>query len=147
MAQLSNILISLVLVGLFISGMSIFLGNVSVNYSNDEDLPDDFIDTFKDESSKTTDLMDGAREEMLRVQDDESSLFDRIGAFFRGGYDAAKGLFNSVDIFSRLITRGVGELDFLGSFGKTLSSSLGAIVLIVLIVGILLNFLIKSDKT
>lgn len=145
MAQLSNIIISIVLLGLVMTGIGLFVGDAAVKYSQ-ESLDDGFVNVFINESSKTSDLMSEAQEKMLTVEDD-AGVLDRLASFFRGGYDAAKVLFNSFTSFGRMINTGVNNIPFLGGFGTVLSTSLVAIVLIILLVGILLNFLIKSDKT
>lgn len=147
MAQLSNIIIGVLLIGLITSGIGIFLGNVALNYSVDNVENHTFMQVFINESASTRDLMEQTEEKLLQVEDDESSVFDRIGAFFRGGYDAVKLLFSNFGSLSRIVNTGVSEIDFLGAFGNILSSTIIAIILVVFAIGLLLNYLIKSDRT
>lgn len=147
MVQLSNIIIGVLLVGLISSGIGIFLGNVALNYSTKDVEQETFMQVFINESAKTRDLMEETEEKLLQVEEDDSSVFDRIGAFFRGGYDAVKLLFRNFTSLSRIVNTGVSEIGFLGAFGNILSSTIIAIILVVLAIGLLLNFLIKSDRT
>lgn len=147
MAQLSNIIIGVLLIGLISSGLGIFLGNVALNYSVDNVENHSFMQVFINESAATRDLMEETEEKLLQVEDDESSVFDRIGAFFRGGYDAVKLLFRNFSSLNRIVNTGVSEIGFLGGFGKILSSTIIAIILVILAIALLLNFLIKSDRT
>jgi hypothetical protein len=133
-------------ISLFVTGFGLFLGGVSVSYGTDA-LSSNLTSVFISESNTTLSLVERSKDQMLAVEESESTLFDRIGAFFRGGYDAVKLLFNSFGSISRLIVSSLGELSFLGGFGNYLGTILTSIVLVVIIVGILLNFLIKSDRT
>lgn len=147
MAQLSNIIIGVLIIGLFVTAIGIFVGDISLKYNVENVETKPFMQVFINESRITRDLMEETQTQLLQVEADEQSVFDRIGAFFRGGYDAVKLLFNNFGSLSRMVNVGVSEIGFLGGFGKVLSSTLTAIILVVLAIGLLLNFLIKSDRT
>lgn len=146
MVRLTNIIISVLLLALVVTGMSNFLGGLSTQYRSDDNLNDTFTQVFVNESAKTEELMSEAEKQMLTVEDD-SGVLDRLASFFRGGYDAAKALFNSFSSITRIINHSIREIPFLGGFGSVLNSTLTSIALVILLVGILLHFLIKSDRT
>ena len=146
MVRLTNIMISVILLALVVTGIGTFMGGLAVQYRNDDALNETFVQVFVDESEDTEALLSDAREKMFEIQDD-SGVLDRLASFFRGGYDAAKSLFNSFTSITRLINHSVREIPFLGGFGATLATTLTSIALIILLVGILLHFLIKSDRT
>ena len=144
---LSKILISIVIAGLVLTGLSLYIGDIAVKYSTNGtfDESNQLLATYVAEAEQTTESMETAQKTMLNVEEDQS-LLDRLGSFFRGGYDAAKSIFNSLTNMNRLVSVGVNEIPYLGSFKGILISSLTAIVLIILVVYILLHFLIKSDR-
>lgn len=146
MVRLTNIIISILLLALVVTGMSTFMGGLGTKYRSDDNINETFVQVFVNESSKTEDLMVEAEQKMLTVEDD-SGVLDRLASFFRGGYDAAKALFNSFGSITRLINHSIKEIPFLGGFGSVLTSTLTSIALVILLVGILLHFLIKSDRT
>lgn len=143
--RLTNMLIGVIFVGLLISGMAIFLTGAADTYGGDtDDINDNFTAVFVNESRSTTSKLETARGDLTSVQEDKT-LLDRLGSFFRSGYDSAKALINSVDSLTRLINKSVQQIPFLGAFGTTLATSLSIMVLII-IVGIFLHFLIKSER-
>lgn len=146
MVRLTNIIISVLVLALVVTGISTFMGGLATQYRSDDNLNETFVEVFVNESSKTENLMDDAKSDMLTVEDD-TGVLDRLASFFRGGYDAAKALFNSFSSITRLINHSIKEIPFLGSFGAVLTSTLTSIALVILLVGILLHFLIKSDRT
>ena len=147
MARLTNIMMSFIILALVATAFTIFIGGVSSNYVvadyNNESIA--FLDDFVDESEETSNIINDAEEKMFNI-DEEQGVLDRLSSFFRGGYDAAKVLFRSIGGVTRLINSSLSELPFLGGFSGVLITSITTLAIIVLIIGILLHMLIKSDR-
>lgn len=144
-AKLTGILTSVVLLGLIVSGFSIFIIGIGSEYGADRsDLNESFVQTFIDESKATTTKMEEASDNLLAIKEDKN-LLDRLASYFKGGYDAAVSLRDSIKSTTRLINKSIGEIPFLGAFGGTLAVTMAVLSLIV-ILGIFMHFLIKSEK-
>jgi hypothetical protein len=143
--KLTGILMSIVVLGLIVTGLSIFITGVASKYGVDRsDLNESFIQTFVTESENTATNLESASDNLLAIKEDKNIL-DRLASFFKGGYDAAISLRDSLRSTTRLINHSIKEIPFLGSFGSTLAIYMGIIALIV-IIGIFMHFLIKSER-
>lgn len=143
--KLTGILISIIFMGIIISGMSIYLVGLAANTGGSVGgFEDDFVKAFVDESKATQSSLETARTDLDTVEEDRGVL-DRLASFFRSGYTSAKALFTSLTSVTRLITLSVAQIPFLGAFGNYLSLSLGLMILVVFI-GIFMHFLIKSER-
>lgn len=145
MTRLTNIITSVLLLGLIVSGIGIYLGGLATTYGNEYD-EDGFTQEFMNRSRSTSAIIEEAEQKMLLVEED-SGVLDRLASFFRGGYDAAKGLFRAFTDVRFIISHSLNKLPFLGGFGSILITTLTSIALVIVVVGILLHFLIKSDRT
>jgi len=145
-AKLTQILMSVVLLGLVVSGVGIYIFGMGDVYATDTgDLDSEFVQKFKNESSKTVDRLDNARSDLSSVEEDRNVL-DRLASFFRSGYDTALTLLDSFSSVSRMINLTISEIPFLGGFSSVLTTSIVTLALIILIVGVFLHFLIKSER-
>jgi hypothetical protein len=144
-ARLTGVLMSIVLLGLIVTGLSIFITGVASKYGADRsDLNESFMQSFVDESQATTARMEDASDNLLAIKEDKN-LLDRLASYFKGGYDAALSLRDSIKSTTRLINLSIGQVRFLGSFGSTLAVYMGILTLII-IFGIFMHFLIKSER-
>ena len=144
--KLTQIIMSVVLLGLIVSGIGLYIFGLGAQYSEDtDDLDDEFVQKFQDESARTTGRLESAREDLANVEEDRTVL-DRLASFFRSGYDTALTLLDSFTSISRMINLTVSNVPFLGAFGSQVTSVLITLALIVLIVGVFLHFLIKSER-
>lgn len=144
--KLTQIIMSVVLLGLIVSGIGLYIFGLGAQYSEDTgDLDDEFVQKFQDESVRTTGRLESAREDLANVEEDRTVL-DRLASFFRSGYDTALTLLDSFTSISRMINLTVSNVPFLGAFGSQVTSVLITLALIVLIVGVFLHFLIKSER-
>lgn len=143
--KLTSILISIIFMGVLISGSSIFLVGLAANQgASVGGFEDNFTKAFVDESTTTSSSLETARSDLETVEEDVGVL-DRLASFFRSGYTSAKALFSSLTSVTRLITLSVAQIPFLGAFGGYLALSLGLMILVVFI-GIFMHFLIKSER-
>lgn len=142
-STLTGVLSTVIVLGLIVAGIGIFLAGVGSQYGS-ENVNDTFITAFKNESQRTTALLESARTDLETVEEDKGIL-DRLASFFRSGYDAAKGLLGALGSVTRLINVGISQVPFLGAYSSTLIGGLGILVLIV-VIGIFMHFLIKSER-
>jgi len=144
--KLSQIIMSVVLLGLIVSGVSIYVFGLGATYNQEtRDIDDEFVQKFREESEITTGRLDSAREDLASVEEDRTVL-DRLASFFRSGYDTALTLLDSFTSISRMINLTISNVPFLGAFGSQVTSVLITLALIVLVVGVFLHFLIKSER-
>lgn len=144
--KLSQIIMSVLLLGLIVSGLGIYIFGLGSIYNNDtDDLEDEFVQKFQEESARTTNRLESARQDLANVEEDRTVL-DRLASFFRSGYDTALTLLDSFKSINRMINLTISKVPFIEGFGSQVTSVLSMLALIVLIVGVFLHFLIKSER-
>ena len=144
--KLTQILMSVILLGLIVSGIGLYIFGLGANYDQSTDnLSDEFVSKFQQESNRTMSRLDSAREDLASVEEDRNVL-DRLASFFRSGYDTALTLLDSFTSIGRMINLTMSNIPFLGAFGSQVTTVLISLALITLVVGVFLHFLIKSER-
>lgn len=144
--KLTNILLSVILLGTIIGGISIFLVGSAAVYSGDITSFEDsnLTGAFLDESNKISNQLATAQLDLQTVEE-ETGVIDRIGAFLRSGYTSVKSFISSITSVTRIISLSVNQIPFIGSFGTILITGL-SLVMIAIFIGIFAHFLIKSER-
>lgn len=144
--KLTQILMSVILLGLIVSGIGLYIFGLGSSYNQSTgDLDDEFVSKFQQESDRTIGRLDSAREDLASVEEDRNVL-DRLASFFRSGYDTALTLLDSFTSIGRMINLTMSNIPFLGAFGSQVTTVLISLALITLVVGVFLHFLIKSER-
>lgn len=144
MLQLHKILINMVLVGVIMTGMTLFMLGGSSYYST----------TDYDNSSFTGfDRLDNL-ENLTREFDsddadavNEDGLLDILGNFFTKMYASAKVFKESSNLLYDMTDDGVSQLPVGNTFSRMLKVALNIIFIILISVGIFLAFVTKSERT
>ena len=146
MVQFSNILVGMVLMAAIVSGLLIFVADGATKYGKtdfDNSSMVKVVATYNEINKTSTAVKDS----LLTVTTSQASIVDKVGAFFEGGYNGAKLLLQS---FGSIFTVGdavIGDASpLLGSYGNLLKGFLATIVIIIIAIGIVMHFLIKSDR-
>lgn len=140
--QLTNILVGLIIVGFFAVGIASFYSGGAVEYSkNVDDL------TFNSTFNKMNELNSNIQtfENTSNVETD-SGISDILGSFFTDMYQSARILKNSGSVVSDMSDSAMEVLPE-GTNKETLKVAVGAILLVLISVGIFLHFVTKSERT
>lgn len=140
--QLHSILIGLIIVGFFAVGVASFYSLGSVEYNtNIDDLT--FNSTFNKMNELNTNIQ--SFDNSSNVETD-TGISDILGSFFTGMYQSARTLKNSISVMDDMTDAGLEELP-VGSNAGTLKTAIGAIIIVLISVGIFLHFVTKSERT
>lgn len=80
------------------------------------------------------------------ITNPESSLVDKVGAFFSSGYDSLKLVTGSFNVLDDMVGSSADQLGVGGSYIRTVRVMLPVAILIIIFIGIVLQALIKSDR-
>lgn len=139
--KLTNFIISMVLIGMFVGGIGIFLNQGAVNYN---------ISSYDNESINRYERLDNFtyQTEELRNKSvsikTESGLLDVIGGYFKSAYTALVITQSSYEVSIDMAQEGTSSAK-LGSFKHLLIQGLVAILAIIFFVGILLKAIFKVE--
>jgi hypothetical protein len=142
-AQISKFIIALILVGVFASGLTIFMSGMSQNYSATYDNAS--IQTF----NKLTEI-NNLTEELETKMDENSGLKsnsnDILGGFFSDGYKAMLITKKSFSTF-KTMAQATAENTNLGAegFGAVLYTAIISIVIVIIVIGIFISALVKRE--
>lgn len=144
--QLTQIIVGVVLLALMVTGIGIFIGDAVDKYS-----VTGYNNTSLENIKSTYDDIDNiTNETKARIEELESNpgILNTLDAFFTQGYSAIRITKRSVESFDTIITTST-ELDNtpgLGTMSSFLRSYFMTIVIIIIFIGLLLAFIIKSDR-
>ena len=145
MSRITNIMIGVVLVSLILTSMMLFMSE-GVNKYSPEGYNDTAMTRITESFKNISDTAEETQEKIDQVSGDDKNIFDRIGAFFSGGYVAGKTVADSYSTLDTMTDVAIDETVGVGGFGATLKSTIPVIMLIIIFIGIILHFLIKSDR-
>lgn len=135
--KLSSFLIAMVVIGLIITGFTIFMGEMNNNYSNT-----DYNSTELNSLNKMSDVTAMALTMRNSTSiDQNANLFDVFGAYFTSGYKAVKAAAGSVDTFMSLNDEAAKKSGI--PYIQYVTSAIMVIVLIIIFIGILLSLLTR----
>ena len=142
MAQrLSYILLGVILTGLIISGFTVWLSEGVTTYS-----PSDYNESQISAFNKMEELtvkLNRTRTEISEL--DGNNPLDVIGNFFTSGYQTIVVYISSIDIVGSLIGEGIKNLP-LGEYGSVLQTGLWLMLITLILIGVFMHFIIKSDR-
>lgn len=139
MVKLSNFMVGTVLVALIITLFNVFLSGINQNYAS-ANYDEDSLEAYNklDEMNTQTEEI---KEEVADIKENPSAL-DVIGGFFTSGYNAMKLTFSSFDTFNSMMNSALTDAH-LGVVGVHLKTAVGAIILILIFVGVVISAILK----
>lgn len=138
--RITDILISLVVVGLVVSGIILIASDINDKYGsgiNTEEIQ--YLNQIENVTSTVNEVND--RMEL----NSEPNALDILGYLYNQGYAAIRLVGSVPSIFVNIINSGISNLN-LGGFAGILSASLVAIIMIIFVFGILLKNLIREEQ-
>lgn len=144
--RLTNILISIVFVGLIAVAFSQFLGAGASNYSL-EGYTNSSLQVYIDSTSSIENITTNTSSKLDEAGAKDDGLFDIIGAFFSGAWTALKTTSSSIGVLQVIASDSVGKLPFINStFSATLTSFLLVSIVIIIVIGIFIHFFKPSNR-
>lgn len=124
--KISNFIIGMIVVSLFISLLGIYYSNIAVQYSKD----------FNDTSFAGYDQLTTINNDLSNINStlqslkQESGITDLLGGFLSSGYTAIKATFTSFSAFFDMASTATEQSTVLGASSQYLSSHLILIVMV-----------------
>lgn len=142
--KLHNILIGIIIIGLIITGITIFISDSATHYKS-ESFNESELKMY-DGMNEINSIMEEYSEEEGFV-DPDSSIIDKLGSLFASSYQSARILKKSTGVMKDMTEDSVGNNEILGGYGRVLANGIITIIGIVILVGIFLHIVTKSDRT
>jgi hypothetical protein len=147
MVQLHKIMIGILFSVIITLGITLYFTDGIITYSptgsdNVSVINASMNQRFNELSGNTTEM----KNNMETLTSTDSSILDRLGAFFASGYDSLKLGAKSFNILNSMVDTSTDQLSTGGSFIKTIKNMLPVAILIVLFIAIVLNALIKTER-
>ena len=136
MANITGLMVSVIVVGMILSGLVLFMGDLSAEYGVSYNSSAIDKMTAKMEETRTT--AENIKTGVTTIETDDS-LYEVIGSFFNRAYSSFALTFSSFDVLDDIITVGGQEL----GASQFFMNGLITIVLIIIFVGIILYAIIK----
>jgi len=139
---ITNFLIALILIALIGGVWSFFVSDLNTNYTAPLDYDNDTMELFDHMNA----LQGNISETKDRVEKLETSNFiDLLGAIFNSGYQALKTVGSSFDVFSSMMEYGFNKMPIGGGAINLFRGAFGAIVLVLIFIGVFIGAIIKRD--
>lgn len=140
MAKITTFIIGTIVMSLFASMIAIFLAQsasiMGITYDNTTFNNYNKLQNLSQEAESVKNEVDAIQE--------QSSLFDVIGAFFNQGYKALKTSIASVDVFFSITDQALEDMN-IGVTGSLLRTAIVSIVLVLIIIGVVIAAIVKRD--
>lgn len=144
--QLSKIIIGLLATVLVVTGIFVFIADAVKEYAP-TGLPSDYNASFVAISNSYADINDSLYRTNSSLQlDAGDNSNDFLGFIFNGVYKSAGIVTGSIGVTEVMMDAVIQSLG-LGPYGTFLKVILSLMILTVIIVGIIMHFVTKSDRT
>jgi hypothetical protein len=140
--RLTTFMISLIIVGVIIAGLSQFMGSLGNAYNVTYDEQRFAVYNEIQNISKITGEVSNST---LSVQE-ETSLLSVARSTFSSIFSAVKLVYKSIAVGIRLVHQAASDFIGLGSFGTVLVNALITIIIILLVIGVILRALMKGGE-
>lgn len=147
--QLSKIIVGNLVIIAVVVGIFTFISDGINQYG--AVAPDGYNESFTKIANTQTELLGNLNQTYEDLNNVDSSTTaggsntDFLGFFFSAGYTAARTAIASISGTNTMVDVAIGSLP-LGNYGQVLKSLFLMGILAVIVVGILLNFIIKSGR-
>lgn len=144
--RLSNILIMILIVGLFSLAIANFIGKGAVDYGvtgYDNSSLELMVDNVEDINS----MVNSTSESLGTASADKDLENDIFGSFFLKAWQSIKNIGGSIKIFTLMIFTGVNNLPFItGAVGNMLINVLVGSVVIIITIAIFFHIIKPSNR-
>lgn len=148
--QLTKMNVGIIVIIAVITGLSFFITDGIVQYGIEA--PEGYNNSFDTIRNTQSSLYQNINSTYGALQDVDSNTAtgssgstDFLGFFFNAGYTAAQTATGSITSVNTMIDVAIGSSG-LGEYGAILKNLFLAAILVVMVIGILLNFIIKSGR-
>lgn len=139
--RLSTFIIGLVWVSFFAAMFAPFLANMTTNYGVDSsDIDIETYNKLEELNTQTEDIQESASEFQ-----ENTGVFDVIGAYFSNGYKSMKVALQSLDIFRLMTTEALESEGLDIPAVQHLRTAIITTVVIFIIIGVLISAILKKD--
>jgi hypothetical protein len=138
MVKISDFMISLIIGGVIMTGLFLFVGGLGEEYGYTSSETNSSF--YQNTINRTSNEANKIQSKLTNINPD-STITDRLGAFFSSGYDSILLTIGSLGIFGDLANEG-GKKMGLPSY---VTGSIIAIAVILIFVGVILGALLKVD--
>lgn len=143
--RLTNILIGILIIGVFSVALIGFLGE-GVNQYGVSGYENSSLQRFQQESETISTVAQNVETESKTLSGD-SGILDVFGGFLKSAWSSLQTTRSSIDAMTGIIQDGVNDLPTNNSsFNNYLRDVLIAIFIIILIIGILFHFIRNSNR-
>lgn len=111
--KLSDFMISLIIIGLVITGFLSFFSYVNVKYPNPQYVESPAMQQYQAQVNETLTLSRETQDQLTNLKPDSSNL-DRLNAYFGGAYTAVINAVGSYTMFSNMAQIAFAELGIPG---------------------------------
>lgn len=145
--QLSKIMIGMFVIIAIVTGLFTFISDGITRYG--VTVPAGYNDSFAKitgTQSSLTSNINATYDDLNNIDSSNSGgITDFLGFFFNAGYRAAKTATGSITGINTMVDVAIGSLP-IGGYGATLKVLFMGGILVAIVIGILLNFVIKSGR-
>lgn len=143
--QLSNMIIGMLFTVAIVSGFFIWISDGITQYS--ATAPTDYNQSFERVKNISAALEDDLRDTQSTLNNTKGNdnFLDYFGFLINAGYSAGKTAVNSITSMGELVDVAI-EQSALGAYGDLLKSLILLTIITIFIIGILLNFILKSGR-
>lgn len=139
MVKISEFMISLIIMGMVMTGIFLFVADMGNEYGTTIDSSNE---EFYMQTINRTSLEAEKIQNKLTDINPDSTITDRLGAFFSAGYDSLLLTIGSLGIFGDVVNNAGSQIIGLPSY---VVAGIIAIVVILIFVGVILSALLKVD--
>lgn len=142
--KISTFMISLVLVGLIIGGTAIFIGSGTDNYNINYD--ENVLEPYNNIQAiyNQTEAIENEATQIDPNTNPLQELVSIIDGFFTGAYNTLVLAWSSFDIFNNIADTSIDHAGS-GEFTNLFKISIGIIVTLLIVIGIIVSAIVKKD--
>jgi len=145
MSKITNILIGVLIVSLMLTGIMSFMSE-GVNKYSPTGYNGSRLNNISEKFEAIHNISERTKSKLENATADDSNIFEKFSAFVSGGWSALLITGESFDTLNEMADLSIDEVGVLGNFGTTLKIIVPIIILIIIFIGILAHFLLKSDR-
>lgn len=138
--KISTFVISLLLVGLIMTVLSGFIIGMGQKYNKDS--TDLNLTAYNKMETLTNQALE-VKGQVINVSTEQQNIFDILGKFFSGGLKVVRTTAQSFDVANTMVDQSFSDTQIYGDSGSTFKTFIGAILIILIFVGIILSIILK----
>lgn len=145
--ELHKIMLGTLFTTLIVIGIMLFYSDGVITYAPTDNNNISLLNTsMYNRFTELQNTSESASTNLQTITNPESSLLDKIGAYFGSGYDTLKLVAGSFGTLDSMVSTSADQLGSTGSYVRTVRIMFTVALLIAIFVGIVLHALIKTDR-